>query len=120
MEFSRRGLKLKIFVDDERKVDGFTHTFLNARDFINYCVENKVKHIDLLSLDHDLGDPEELTGYDIVKHLPELLETVGQLQFHTANPVGFENMLAYSKNLKKHGVLKIGNIVETQLDSRFF
>ena len=111
---------MKVFVDDERKVEGFTHTFLNAKDFIKYCLENNVKHIDVLSLDHDLGDPDELTGYDIVKHLPEFLTSIGQLQFHTANPVGFENMLAYAKNLKKHEILEIENIIEIQLDSRFF
>lgn len=83
-------------------------------------MDNNVKRVDLLSLDHDLEDPNELTGYDIVKHLPEFLDSIGQLQFHTANPVGYENMLNYALNLKKRNQMQIDVIVERQLDSRFF
>lgn len=111
---------MKIFVDDIRIVEGFDYIAKDAEDFFNYCKNNNIRHIELLSLDHDLGDSDALTGYDIVKYLPELNLSVGKIQFHTANPIGFENMLAYSRNLKKHNVMEIGEIETRILDSRFF
>jgi len=111
---------MKIFVDDIRVVKGFDYIAKTAEDFFEYCIKNEIKHIDLLSLDHDLGDANFLTGYDIVKRLPDLQLSIGKIQFHTANPVGFENMLMYAKNLKKHGIMEINEIVEICLDSRDF
>lgn len=111
---------MKIFVDDLRIVEGFDYIAKTAEDFFAYCINNQVTHIDVLSLDHDLGESDALTGYDIVKHLPDLNLSIGTIQFHTANPVGFENMLMYAKNLKKHEVMKIDEIVEMCLDSRTF
>lgn len=111
---------MRIFVDDLREVGGFDYIAKTAEDFFSYCIGNNIKHIELLSLDHDLGDSDALTGYDIVKHLPDLKLSIGKIQFHTANQVGFENMLAYSKSLQKHGIVEIDEIVEVRLDSRFF
>lgn len=114
------GVKVRVFVDDIREVEGFDYTALTADDFFQFCIDNNVKHIELLSLDHDLGESHALTGYDIVKNLPDLNLSIGTIQFHTANPVGFENMMMYAKNLKKHGVMKIDHIIEDCLDSRDF
>lgn len=111
---------MKIFVDDIRIVSGFDYIAKDAEDFFKFCKENKVDHIELLSLDHDLGESEALTGYDIVKQLPDLNLSIGRIQFHTANPVGFENMMMYAKGLKKHNVMSIDEIEEKCLDSRFF
>lgn len=110
---------MKIFVDDIRVVEGFDYIAKNAEDFFDFCRENNnVKHIELLSLDHDLEDSEALTGYDIVKCLPELNLSIGTIQFHIANPIGFENMLAYARNLKKHNVMNIDKIISVRIDSR--
>lgn len=114
------GKPLKIFVDDIRVVDGFDYIAKDAEDFFNFCRENNVKHIELLSLDHDLGDSDALTGYDIVKCLPELNLSIGTIQFHTANPIGFENMLVYAKNLKKHNVMEIHTIESRMFDSNMW
>lgn len=111
---------MRIFVDDIRIVDGFDYIAKTAEDFFDYCRDNNLKHIELLSLDHDLGESDALTGYDIVKYLPELNLSIDKIQFHTANPIGFENMMMYAKNLKKHNVMKINEIEEKCLDSRFF
>lgn len=111
---------MKVFVDDIRVVNGFDYIAKTAEDFFAYCIKNGISHIDVLSLDHDLGESEALTGYDIVKKLPDLNLSIGRLQFHTANPVGFENMLMYSKNLKKHKIMIIDEIIEVCLDSRHF
>lgn len=111
---------MKIFVDDLRVVEGFDYIAKDADDFFNYCINNGIKHIDLLSLDHDLGESDVLTGYDIVKRLPDLNLSIGRIQFHTANPIGFDNMMIYAKNLKKHEVMKIDEVVEVHLDSRYF
>lgn len=98
---------MKIFVDDIRTVDGFDYIARTAKVFFDYCINNKINRIELLSLDHDLGDSSAPTGYDIVKGLPDLGLSIGTIQFHTANPVGFDNMLHYALNLKKHGVVEI-------------
>lgn len=111
---------MKIFVDDIREVEGFDYIAKNAEDFFDFCKENNVKYIELLSLDHDLGDSEALTGYDIVKQLPNLKLSISKIQFHTANPIGFENMLAYAKNLKKHNVMNIDELETRILENRFF
>lgn len=112
---------MRIFVDDMRIVKGFDYIAKNAEDFFNYCKKERLSHIEVLSLDHDLGGSFDLTGYDIVKMLPEVgIKSIGTIQFHTANPVGFENMLAYSTNLKKHGIIEIEKIIAIQLDSRSF
>lgn len=111
---------MKVFVDDIRVVKGFDYIAKTAEDFYAYIRNHEITHIELLSLDHDLGDSHALTGYDIVKALPELGVSIGRIQFHTANPVGFENMVYYAINLKKHKIVKIDKIVTQRLDSRHF
>lgn len=111
---------MKIFVDDIRIVEGFDYIAKDAEDFFDFCRDNNVEHIEVLSLDHDLGESGALTGYDIVKYLPKLDLSIGTIQFHTANPIGFENMLMYAKNLRKHNIMEIDKIEERCLDSRFF
>lgn len=111
---------MKIFVDDLRVVDGFDYIAKTAEDFYQFIKKNNIKHIDLLSLDHDLGESEAPTGYDIVKALPDLNISIGKIQFHTANVVGFDNMVHYAISLKKHNVIDIDEIILTRLDSRYF
>jgi hypothetical protein len=70
---------MKLYVDDVRIApDGWAQAW-NAKQAIKYLAHGNVTH---LSLDHDLGDPNEDTGY-----LPEIT-------FHTANPTGRKNMQA--------------------------
>lgn len=82
---------------------------------------------ELVSFDHDLADehydpsmlhdPEsynekydsfqEKTGYDCLKYLCQycqdnVLPLPKEIHFHTANPVGKQNMISYLENFKKH------------------
>lgn len=111
---------MRVFIDDERNANGFDITIRSGKEFFRFLEEHKIKHLELISFDHDLGDVNEMTGYDIVKRLPDFLDSVGQVQFHTANPVGYENMLFYCKNMQKHGIMKFDVIVEERLDSLKF
>ena len=65
-----------------------------------------------ISFDNDLAnfdsDGNEVTGYDCVKWLCDYIQDNNldisnlTLNFHTANPVGKENMASYWDNFKNH------------------
>ncbi|MEX0877362.1 MAG: cyclic-phosphate processing receiver domain-containing protein [Candidatus Spechtbacterales bacterium] len=59
--------------------------------------------MEIMSFDHDLGFGEP-TGYDIIKWLADkhLDRYPRESRFHTANPIGRDNMEAYDKNVRKH------------------
>lgn len=88
----------------------------NFDEFQDYVI-NHSAWIDAISFDHDLApehydsyidsmDYEEKTGYDCLKWLCNYCydEFIGlpKCIFHTANPVGKENMINYLKNVKEH------------------
>jgi len=69
--------------------------FILAKDATECSTLIQNNDINILSLDHDLGETE--TGYDLVKWLvesgleaPEIYPKV--IYLHTANPVGRQNM----------------------------
>lgn len=51
-----------------------------------------------ISLDHDLGDDERGTGYDVLAWIEEAVATRGfrppEIQVHSANPAARQRMLA--------------------------
>ena len=65
-----------------------------------------------ISFDHDIGsydeNGDEVTGYDCVKWLCDYILDNNldisdlTLNFHTANPVGKENMMCYWNNFKEN------------------
>ena len=65
-----------------------------------------------VSFDHDIdsynNDGTEVTGYDCVKWLCDYILDNNldisnlDIRFHTANPVGKENMASYWDNFKNH------------------
>ena len=86
---------MKLYVDDIRIApEGWTQAW-NAREAVKFLFTREVTH---LSLDHDLGDPGEDTGYDIMKWIEIRVEMEGfplpEIKFHTANPAGRANMQA--------------------------
>lgn len=96
---------LNIFIDDLRLAPSkYTHSFLTAESFLAWCKAKKIPPIDLLSLDHDLGEGN-MDGYDLVKRIVELGIPIRNVQFHTDNMVGFKNMYYYLKNAKDVGLL---------------
>lgn len=87
--------KIKLWLDDLRTApEGFVHV-----KSVNQAIREIEKWkqegatIELLDLDHDLGDYAE-DGGDAIKLLDYLVErkTFYPIKIHTANPVGRANM----------------------------
>ena len=86
---------MKIWVDDLRPVpQGYVGTkSVNETIELIEQLENAGERIELLDLDHDLGDYVSQGG-DAIKILDYLAErgTFYPILIHTANPVGRANM----------------------------
>lgn len=89
---------MKLYVDDDLNYritpEGWARA-VDYREAIKYLSTGNVTH---LSLDHDLGDPDAPTGYDIMEWIERSVEFDGfilpDINFHTANPTGRANMQA--------------------------
>lgn len=85
--------KLKIWLDDVRpEPEGWTRT-LWPHEVIELL---KTNDVECISLDHDLGDDERGTGYDVLTWIEEEVVISGfeppKIRIHTANPVAYEKM----------------------------
>jgi hypothetical protein len=86
---------MKIYLDDIRPTPvGFVlaKSVNQCKDIIIQC-ENEGKEIELIDVDHDLGDYAK-DGGDAINILDWLVErnTLYPIAIHTANPVGRANM----------------------------
>lgn len=97
---------INVYVDDLRICpDGFTiaRTYENA---VELLINNNV---DILSLDHDLGQYNDgklrKTGYDLVKFICENNIKINKIYLHTDNPVGKDNMYETLEACKRRGIL---------------
>lgn len=98
--------KINLYVDDLRDCPpGFTiaRTVEEAKHYIiNY-------HIQILSLDHDLGEDENgnllQTGYDLVKYFCANGLRADKIYIHTDNGVGRENMFHTLKAAQRRGFI---------------
>jgi len=85
---------INIFLDDIRPCP---EGFILARNATECSVLLRNNEVNTLSLDHDLGDSDALTGYDLCKWIveqgiesPHIYPKV--IYLHTANGVGRDNM----------------------------
>lgn len=124
-------MKTKIYLDDIRTPK--SDKWIVVRDyyeFVNKVKELGLENIDLISLDHDLGDTaieeyynnvepnfklnykniKEKTGLDCARWLVDFYydhyEEKGEFVFpevyvHSANPIGAHNMIGYINNFLK-------------------
>lgn len=93
---------MKLFVDDERAMpaDGgwiISRTGSGAIDTLQWVFENPPNRVDVLSLDHDLGD-DSYSGYHVAAWLELQVHTANfvppkVLKVHSANPVGRARIL---------------------------
>ncbi len=87
--------KIKIWVDDIRPVPQEFEGTKSVHETIALIeeIEKDGGEIELIDLDHDLGDYAEYGG-DAIKILDYLVEreTFYPIEIHTANPVGRANM----------------------------
>ena len=77
---------MKVYLDDERVAPEGWRWVKWPDEAIELLKTGKVTHI---SLDHDLGDDERGTGYDVVLWMEEAVATAGfvppTITVHTAN-----------------------------------
>lgn len=102
---------MKLFVDDERPmpVDGgwiVSRTAKDAKDMIFFAANNKGNEIEVLSLDHDLGENVP-TGYDVAAWLECRVYMHGMippkvLKVHSANPVGRARILQTFQSIARY------------------
>ncbi len=87
---------MKIWLDDIRKAPkGYVQTYsVNQTKTVIEEAEQNGTEIEVLDLDHDLGDYAR-DGGDAIKLLDWLIErgTFYPIHLHTANPVGRANMI---------------------------
>jgi len=96
---------MKIFIDDIREVnDNKWIIFRTYEQFIPFFINN-YKIIDLISLDHDMGN-NKMTGYEFLNWLESKIfhvefKNVPNIQIHSQNPVGRINMNKVIKSIEK-------------------
>ena len=92
---------MRVFLDDERAApDGWVRVYWPA-EAIALLETGKVLE---LSLDHDLGDDERGTGYDVVLWIEEAVALRSfmppKIIVHSANPSAREKMLAGIRSIE--------------------
>lgn len=95
---------IKVWLDDERPMPaGFDRHVRTANEAIDII---KSGGVSLISLDHDLGEDSNGTGYDVAKFIEEgaFLGTVPpmEVRVHSANPVGASRMRMCIENAKRY------------------
>ena len=77
---------IKVFLDDERPTPDGWQSVRWPEEAISFLETGTVTHI---SLDHDLGDDEHGTGYDVLLWIEEAVATRGfrppEITVHSAN-----------------------------------
>ena len=94
---------INIYMDDCRNCPkGFilARTTKECLDLMDKYAGN----VNILSLDHDMSDGDN-DGYWTVKQMVERGFYADKIYFHTANPVGRENMYHYLKNAIDYEIL---------------
>ncbi len=97
---------MKVYLDDLRPTpEGWVHAYW-PEDAIELLKSSKVE---IISLDHDLGDDDHGTGYDVILWIEEAVATTDfiapEILVHSANSSAREKMLAGIESIKK--ILKI-------------
>lgn len=93
---------MKVYLDDERKTpEGFVRV---------YWPDEAIKlletgEVELISLDHDLGDDERGTGYDVLLWIEEQVYLNGfkppEIIVHSSNSSARQKMELAIANIKK-------------------
>ena len=97
---------MKLWLDDVREAPKDWVRAYTARDMID-LLEIYEDAVDEISLDHDLGNEEFGTGYDVMLWIEERVSTdsgyqIPKINFHTSNPVGRARMQMSLDAIKKN------------------
>ena len=95
---------MKLYVDDIRDAPDETWTLARDYDDAIHCLREF--EIDVISLDHDLGDGE--SGYDIAKAIIVENRWPSVIMCHSMNPVGRMNIVSILERYAPEGVTIIG------------
>lgn len=98
--------RINIYLDDIRLCP---KGFIIARTYEDAVELLKNNKVDILSLDHDLGEDNNgvllKTGYDLVKYICENNCDINKIYLHTDNPVGKVNMSETLKGAIRRGFI---------------
>lgn len=93
---------MRVYLDDERSTPEGWHRVYWPQEAIALLKQGKVTEI---SLDHDLGDDENGTGYDVVLWIEEAVATQGFqppiIRLHSANSSARQKMEFGIANIKR-------------------
>ncbi|MFZ6756903.1 cyclic-phosphate processing receiver domain-containing protein [Undibacterium sp. Ji50W] len=94
---------MKVFLDDERQTpEGWVRVYW-PDEAISLLESGKVQ---IISLDHDLGDDERGTGYDVITWLEEAVITRGfippEIRVHSANSSAGQKMEMGVQTIMRH------------------
>ena len=97
------GTSMKVYLDDERTTpEGWTRVYW-PDEAIQLL---KTGNVEEISLDHDLGDDERGTGYDVVLWIEEAVITQNfappVMKVHSANSSARQKMELGIRNIEKH------------------
>ena len=94
--------RMKVYLDDERKTPEGWHRVYWPEEAIELLKTGVVEEI---SLDHDLGDDEHGTGYDVVLWIEEAVFTQGftppKMSVHSANSSARDKMESGIRSILK-------------------
>ncbi|MFL7863851.1 cyclic-phosphate processing receiver domain-containing protein [Vibrio cincinnatiensis] len=97
---------MKVYLDDERQTPEGWHRVYWPEEAIAIL---KQGHVTEISLDHDLGDDENGTGYDVVLWIEEAVVTQGfqppTIRVHSANSSARQKMESGIANIKRLSML---------------
>ncbi len=99
---------MRVYLDDERATpDGWVRTFW-PDEVIALLETGQVLE---LSLDHDLGDDERGTGYDVVLWIEEAVALNGfvppKIAVHSANSSARDKMLAGIRSIEQRARVNV-------------
>jgi hypothetical protein len=99
---------LKVYLDDERQTpDGWVRTYW-PEEVIELL---KTGNVEEISLDHDLGDDEHGTGYDVVLWIEEQVFVNNfvppRMKVHSANSSARVKMESGIRSMEKRSTLKL-------------
>lgn len=118
-QLSESAGKVNIWIDDIRPAPrGYFH-LMSTNQFIDFAQQHGIDSIGLVDLDHDAGDYQK-DGGDYI-HILDWLESIGaediDVHFHSANPVGVQNM---RRIVQKNGWREVDGTFESRAVEEVF
>lgn len=99
---------MHVFIDDERYPpnDGSHWVIVRDAPTAIKVIRANWERIDKISFDHDLGEPEAGTGYDVVTAIEQMVHDeqitmLPQMVVHSANPTGSARIQAVIGSIKR-------------------